>query len=129
MNLDNTDQNLLALAKEAAINAYAPYSGYRVGSAILTASGEIFTGANVENASYSLTICAERSAIFKAVNAGYKDFTAIAIYVDSDKDFPPCGACRQVMAEFSPDLKVIYANLNGFQVTDLKTLLPGQFKL
>ena len=83
---------LLEVAREAAKQAYAPYSGFRVGSAVRCKDGTIYSGCNVENASYSLSICAERAAIFKAVSEGKRDFTAIAIYVDSDKIFPPCGA-------------------------------------
>ncbi|MDZ4182260.1 MAG: cytidine deaminase, partial [Candidatus Cloacimonadaceae bacterium] len=113
---------LLDHAKLAALRAYAPYSGYKVGSAVLTPDGRIFEGCNVENASYSLTICAERNAIFQAVNAGCKEFTAIAIYVDADEPFPPCGACRQVMAEFNPSLTVVFANRTRTVLTDLTQL-------
>ncbi len=120
---------LLAQAKAAAATAYAPYSGYRVGAALLCADGSIVTGCNVENASYSLSICAERNAVFQAVCEGKKDFLAIAIYVDSDEIFPPCGACRQVLAEFNPRLQVIYANHLGSVLTDLETLLPQAFTL
>ena len=122
-------QTLLDHAKMAASNAYAPYSGYKVGSAVLCSDGSIFTGCNVENASYSLTICAERAAIFSAVNAGYRSFLALAIYVDSDKNFPPCGACRQVISEFAPIIPVIYANHSGSKTTSMPELLPGAFKL
>ncbi|HOA30246.1 MAG TPA: cytidine deaminase, partial [Candidatus Cloacimonadota bacterium] len=101
---------LLLLARKAADEAYAPYSGFHVGSAVKCADGSIYTGCNVENASFSLTICAERNAIFKAVSEGKRDFVAIAIYVDSDKSFPPCGACRQVISEFAPRIPVVYAN-------------------
>lgn len=122
-------QKLLEHAKAAVANAYAPYSGYRVGSALLCADGSIFTGCNVENASYSLTVCAERSALFSAVNAGHQSFLAIAVYVDSDRQFPPCGACRQVISEFAPSLPVIYANHLGSEITSMAELLPGAFKL
>ncbi len=124
-----TLEELLNLAREAAQKAYSPYSGYKVGSAVLTSSGKVFTGCNVENASYSLTLCAERTAIFKAVSEGCKDFEAIAVYVDSEEIFPPCGACRQVMAEFNPTLKIIYGNNRQTHSTDLQTLLPGAFTL
>lgn len=120
---------LLEQAKTAALNAYAPYSGFRVGSAVLCADGSIFTGCNVENSSYSLTICAERSAVFSAVNAGQKSFLAIAVYVDSTRNFPPCGACRQVLSEFAPELRVIYGNRNEVVETTLAELLPGAFTL
>ncbi|MBM4404413.1 MAG: cytidine deaminase [Candidatus Cloacimonetes bacterium] len=122
-------QTLLRAAQKAAQEAYAPYSGYKVGSAIMTTEGRIFTGCNVENASYSLTLCAERLAIFKAVSEGYQKFTGIAIYAETDKPFPPCGACRQVLAEFSPDLQIIYANQKGQQITTLTELLPHSFTL
>lgn len=120
---------LLEVAREAAKQAYAPYSGYRVGSAVRCKDGSIYSGCNVENASYSLSICAERTAIFKAVSEGKRDFTAIAIYVDSDKIFPPCGACRQVIHEFSPDIPVIYANHDETIESTIAELLPGAFNL
>ncbi|MEF3694011.1 MAG: cytidine deaminase [Candidatus Cloacimonadota bacterium] len=127
--LTTSEQVLLELAKAASLKAYAPYSGYKVGSALRTGDGTVFSGANVENASYSLTICAERNAIFSAVFEGHKDILEIAIYVDTDLAFPPCGACRQVMAEFNPKMKVIFANRNEIIVTDLGELLPGHFSL
>jgi len=122
-------KQLLDVAKASTAEAYAPYSGYRVGSAILCTDGRIYSGCNIENSSYSLTVCAERTAIFKAVSEGCKDFDAIAIYVDSEHLFPPCGACRQVIAEFNPHLKVIYANKIEIVQTDLSALLPGAFSL
>jgi len=120
---------LLLLARKAAQEAYAPYSGYKVGAALICADGSIYTGCNVENASFSLTICAERNAVFKAVSEGKRDFTAIAIYVDSDKSFPPCGACRQVISEFAPRIPVIYANRDETVESTLDLLLPGAFRL
>ncbi len=120
---------LLERAKTAAQQAYSPYSGYRVGAALLCEDGSIHTGCNVENASYSLTICAERNAVFKAVCAGNRDFSAIAIYVDSEEIFPPCGACRQVLAEFNPRMQILYANRLGSVFSDLETLLPQAFIL
>ncbi len=122
-------RSLIEKAKDAAERAYSPYSGFKVGSAVLCSDGKVFCGCNIENASYSLTICAERTAIFKAVSEGYQDFEAIAIYVDSDVMFPPCGACRQVLSEFNPKIPVAYANHNSIEYTDLETLLPGAFKL
>lgn len=113
----------------AAANAYAPYSGYKVGSAVLTEEGNIYLGCNVENASYSLTICAERNALFHAVCEGAKKVVAVAVYADSENDFPPCGACRQALNEFGPGMEVIYGNKNGYVVTDLNSLLPGAFTL
>ncbi|MDD2597569.1 MAG: cytidine deaminase [Candidatus Cloacimonetes bacterium] len=120
---------LLLLARKAADEAYAPYSGFHVGSAVKCADGSIYTGCNVENASFSLTICAERNAIFKAVSEGKRDFVAIAIYVDSDKSFPPCGACRQVISEFAPRIPVVYANRDETVESTLDLLLPGAFHL
>jgi cytidine deaminase len=120
---------LLELARKAALNAYSPYSGYKVGAALLCSDGQVFTGCNVENASYSLTICAERNALFQAVNAGCREFLGIAIYVDSDELFPPCGACRQVLAEFNPALPVVYANRVQTLTSDLSALLPAAFSL
>ena len=121
--------SLLGVAREAAKQAYAPYSGFRVGSAVKCKDGTIYSGCNVENASYSLSICAERAAIFKAVSEGKRDFTAIAIYVDSDKIFPPCGACRQVIHEFGSEISVIYANHDETFETTIAELLPGAFSL
>ena len=120
---------LLILAKAASKRAYAPYSGYHVGSAVMTAERKVYTGCNVENASYSLTICAERNAVFKAISEGYQDIIAIAIYVDSDRLFPPCGACRQVLAEFNPKMEIVYANQNEAIYNTLDILLPGAFSL
>ena len=123
------NDKLINKAKEAAKNAYAPYSKFKVGAAIQTKTGEVFSGCNVENASYGLTMCAERVAIFKAVSEGFKEFTEIVIYVDSDTLFTPCGACRQVIAEFSHDLKInIISNKETMQ-TDIAKLLPLSFHL
>jgi len=121
--------SLLEEAKKAAKTAYVPYSGYMVGAALLGSSGKVYLGCNVENSSYSLTICAERTAVFKAVSEGERDYLAIAIWVEADKPFPPCGACRQVLHEFNPDLPVIYGNSLGYEIADLGAMLPGAFKL
>lgn len=120
---------LLAQARKAAEMAYAPYSGFKVGSAVKCRDGSVYTGCNVENASYSLCICAERNAIFKAVSDGKREFLAIAIYVDSDKSFPPCGACRQVISEFAPTIPVVYANKDETIESSMEILLPGAFSL
>ncbi len=108
--------------------AYAPYSGFKVGAALLTCEGKIYQGCNVENASYGLTVCAERVALLKAVSEGEKDFKALALVTDSAEPVSPCGACRQVMAEFAPEMAVIVANLQGkhYQTT-VKELLPQYF--
>jgi cytidine deaminase len=125
-----TNQQLLAAARRAQKRAYAPYSKFPVGAALLTASGKVYTGCNVENASYGLTICAERVAITKAVSEGEKKFRAIAIVAPS-RYLSPCGACRQVLAEFG-DLTVITADsrrIRHAQVHQLKYLLPHSFTL
>jgi cytidine deaminase len=127
--MDNSLQELLQKAKEAAQTAYAPYSGFKVGAALKTALGNIYTAANVENSSYSLTSCAERNAVFQAVNKGDTAFTDIAIYVDADKLFSPCGACRQVLSEFAPDMRVVFASHTDTVETTLKELLPYSFCL
>lgn len=123
-------QALLADAHKAKENAYCRYSGFQVGAAILAKDGAVITGCNVENASYGLTMCAERSAIFKAVSMGYKpgDFEAIAIAASGD-DFSPCGACRQVINEFGDDMAVIFEFGGETVVTTLAAILPYNFKL
>ena len=119
-----TISSLIDAAIEARLAAYAPYSKFQVGAALVSESGEIFTGCNVENLSYGLTICAERNAIFAAVAAGTQRFSAIAVVADSDKAISPCGACRQVMCEFG-DFPVILANLHGEVVqSTVDELLP-----
>lgn len=121
---------LINKARLARTNAYAPFSGFAVGAAVLTTAGKIFTGANVENSSYGLTNCAERSAIQKAVNAGHKKFQAIAIVADTAGPCAPCGACRQVIYEFGNNIVVIMANLKRAQVhKTIRSLLPFGFRL
>jgi len=129
MELSTKDKELLQIAQEAAKQAYAPYSGYHVGAALRCLDGSVVTGCNVENSSYSLTLCAERNAVFKAISEGKRDYVSIAIYVEAEQLFPPCGACRQVMYEFNPQLRVIYANPHETIVTSLSELLPGAFTL
>ena len=106
---------LMAAARKAAENSYAPYSKFRVGAALLCADGSVITGVNVENRSYGLTNCAERSAIYAAVSSGKRDFTALALYcADSSYPVPPCGACRQVLTEFAgKDFPVYFAGADG----------------
>ncbi len=104
---------LIAAARQARENAHAPYSNFRVGAALRAQSGRIYTGCNIENASYGLTVCAERVAIFKALSEGERGFEAIAVVADTDKLTPPCGACRQIIWEFCGDVEVILANLKG----------------
>jgi cytidine deaminase len=123
------DQSFIAAAQAAREKAYAPYSHFAVGAAVRTADGTIFTGCNVENASYGLSNCAERTAIFKAVSEGHTHFTDIAVIADTDAPCSPCGACRQVITEFAPRARVILANLRGEQrVTTAGELLPGAFQ-
>jgi cytidine deaminase len=115
-------REIALLAKES---AYAPYSRFRVGAAILTAEGNIFHGCNIENSSYSLTVCAERTALFQAVAKGCKKFRAIAIASDDPGFITPCGACRQVLSEFAPSLEIILIDgQKRIKVTSLKRLFP-----
>lgn len=119
-------EDLVAAAIAARENAYAPYSRFQVGAALLAENGEIITGSNVENASYGLTICAERVAVFAACSRGIRRFRAIAIATDPGA--PPCGACRQVLREFARDLPIHLAHTNGrFRTTSLAELLPESF--
>lgn len=126
---------LISKAIEIRNDAYCPYSGYGVGAALLTSSGKIFAGCNVENASYSMTMCAERSAVFSAVSAGERDFSAIAIVggLGENLDYcPPCGACRQVLSEFcdAKEFKIILARTaEDYRAYTLEELLPLGFKL
>ena len=121
---------LLKAADLAKQNAYCQYSGFKVGAALLTKNGAVIVGCNVENASYGLTNCAERTALFKAVSEGYKpgDFEAIAVAA-SGEDFSPCGACRQVINEFGEDIIVIFEFKGEIVTSPLKELLPYNFKL
>jgi cytidine deaminase len=125
---DTADQ-LVKKALEARNNAYAPYSGYRVGAALLAKSGKVYTGVNVENVAYGLTNCAERTAIFNAVTAGEREFLAVAVANDGGEPGFPCGSCRQVLYEFcSPDIDIITSNQKGeFSVYTLEELLPHAF--
>lgn len=127
-----TDRELLECAVDARKMAYAPYSGFRVGAALVGKSGKIYKGCNVENAAYSPTNCAERTAIFKAVSEGEREFTAIAIVGGMDEtiaDFcAPCGVCRQVLAEFcDPDFRVVLGTPEKPQVFAFKDILPYGF--
>ena len=123
----------VALMQEAVTargKSHSPYSRFAVGAALITASGRIYHGCNVENASFGLTCCAERTAVFKAVSEGERDFFAIAVTARAGHGAPPCGACRQVMAEFSPDLWVYWRDMRGALLKKrLRALLPDQFEL
>jgi cytidine deaminase len=124
---DDERRLLIDLAKEARRRAYAPYSNYPVGAVLRTRSGRIFTGCNVENAAYPTSMCAERTAIFKAVSEGEKEFDVIAVVTPNGG--MPCGSCRQVMAEFGLDMLVLVADADGrlVQETTVAGLLPGAF--
>jgi cytidine deaminase len=120
-----SDTQLVEAAIRARLHAHAPYSNFPVGAALECADGNVFTGCNVENLSFGLTMCAERVAIGAAVAAGKRDFQCIAIVADTDAPISPCGACRQVMAEFNPALKIIFSTLAGTsEVFSLSDLLP-----
>lgn len=120
---------LVAAAQRVRENAYAPYSQFRVGAALLGKSGRIYTGCNVENSSYGLTVCAERNAVFSAVAAGETEFVAL-IVAAKDASVYPCGACRQVLAEFCDDLPILIVGENGERAeTNLRELLPHAFRL
>nr|WP_153252160.1 cytidine deaminase [Priestia megaterium] len=122
-------KQLIDEAIAASKQAHVPYSHFHVGAALLTTDGKIYRGCNIENASYGLTNCAERTAIFKAVSEGDKQFSAIAVVGDTDGPISPCGACRQVLAEFCDDhTQIILANLKGdFVITNINEILPGYF--
>lgn len=124
----NSEQ-LVEEAIKARDFAYAPYSKFPVGAALLAESGKVFHGCNIENAAYSVTNCAERTAIFKALSEGEKSFSMLAVVADTDRPCSPCGACRQVIAEVCPPhMKVILANLKGDMTeTTIEELLPGAF--
>ena len=124
---DEKRHELIKLANKVRSNAYAPYSNYPVGAALLTRSGEIFTGVNVENAAYPDSMCAERSAIFNAVSAGEREFEAIAVVTRNGGT--PCGSCRQVLSEFGLDIEVLLADEGEqlLQRTSVRDLLPGAF--
>ncbi len=123
-------EELLAAARDTADKSYSPYSKFPVGAALLGKSGKIYTGTNIENASYGLTNCAERTAVFSAVTAGEREFDAILIYTPTEKFTTPCGACRQVLAEFSPEMTVILAKEDGgTMITKLSDIFPWNFNL
>jgi len=126
----NLPEDLLGAARQVRNNAYVPYSNFKVGAALRTDSGHIFQGANIENASYGLTRCAEQSAIQAMASSGERSFTEIVVYTEADEPASPCGACRQIMLEFSPNATVYMVNHQGktktFKVSDL---LPSGFTL
>ena len=134
-DLKISEKELLSLAIKARESSYCPYSGISVGAALFTKSGKIYYGANIENSSFSPTVCAERVAFFKAISEGEREFAAIAIAggekgKESKEHFPPCGVCRQVMGEFcDSDFVIIFGNDENNTVTTLGEILPHSFKL
>ncbi|KAK9883052.1 hypothetical protein WA026_001260 [Henosepilachna vigintioctopunctata] len=130
-NLSADIQNLLREAVEARLSSYSPYSNFKVGAAVLSEDGVIFKGCNVENASYPIGMCAEKTAFGAAICAGKRKFKAVAIIADQEKVFtPPCGGCRQFMSEFNEiDLYISKPDLTNVLVTSLKDILPLQFEV
>jgi cytidine deaminase len=126
--MEITDESLIQAATDVRENAYAPFSNFRVGSALETDDGEVITGCNVESASYGLTVCAERVAIWKAISKGKRKIKHIAVVADTEELTPPCGVCRQIIWEFGGDIPVILANLKGkTETVQMKELLPRAF--
>lgn len=124
------NQKLVKMAEEALKQSYAPYSGFHVGAALLCSDGTVYTGCNVENASYGASNCAERTAVFKAVSEGKRDFLRLAVVSDGGGLTPPCGICRQVLAEFcGPDFEILMCEKDRIESVRLKDLLPFAFKL
>jgi cytidine deaminase len=126
---DVADETLIAAAHAAREHAYAPYSSFAVGAALLCEDGTIVSACNVENGSYGLSMCAERSAVAAAVAAGKRRFSTICVVGPAGGAAAPCGACRQVLVEFAPSLRVLYSDGEGYEVTTLHELLPAAFEL
>jgi cytidine deaminase len=126
--MKRTEKELIDAASEVRERAFAPYSNFQVGAAVEAENGEIYTGCNVESASYGLTVCAERVAIWKGVSDGQKKFSRLAVVVDTQDLTPPCGACRQIIWEFCGDIPVVLSNLHGKTETiQMSELLPHAF--
>ena len=126
--MESTEKKLIESASKARELAFAPFSNFKVGAALLAADGELFTGSNIENASYGLTMCAERVAVFKAISEGARNFTKICVVADTENLTPPCGACRQIIWEFCGDVQIILSNLSGVTETlQISELLPRAF--
>jgi cytidine deaminase len=126
--MDKNKKELVKAACEVRQRAYAPYSNFKVGAAVRAKNGKIYVGCNVESASYGLTVCAERVAIWKAVSEGEHEFTEIAVVADTHELTPPCGVCRQIIWEFCGDVPVIFANLAGkSEIVKMSELLPRAF--
>lgn len=121
-------ENLVEIATKARTCSIAPFSNFLVGAALRTEAGKIYTGCNIESASYGLTVCAERVAIWKALSECERDFTDLVIVVDTEQLTPPCGTCRQIIWEYCKDAKITLANLNGQEeIVDIRNLLPKAF--
>ncbi len=130
MALEKPPQDLLEAAFLAFENAYAPYSKFKVGAALRSAQGRIYAGSNVENSSFGMTRCAEQSAVQALVTAGEREFEEIVVVSDAEEPASPCGACRQILFEFSPDARVYLVNQEGVtRCTSVRELLPGGFSL
>jgi len=130
IKLTAAERKLLQAAQDVRLNAYARYSDMQVGAAVLSKSGKIYPGVNVESGSYGLTVCAERVAVFNAVTAGDRELIAVAVASPDKRIWYPCGACRQVLGEFSPEMTVLAISQTGKVIrTDIKTLLPDRFAL
>ncbi len=126
--MNSPEDSLLEAARAARLNAFAPFSGFKVGAALETADGRVITGCNVENATYGLTICAERVAVVKAISEGERQFVRVAVVADTEEPTPPCGACRQILWEFGGDLEIILGNLKEEKGRfRLRDLLPHPF--
>ena len=126
--MKNIKDELVKAATEVRERAYAPYSNFKVGAAVRTKDGKIYTGCNVESASYGLTVCAERVAIWKAVSEGEKEFEQVAVVADTEELTPPCGVCRQIIWEFGGDIPITFANLKGnTETVKMSELLPRAF--
>lgn len=126
--MEHSDNELIEAATAVRENAYAPFSNFRVGSALETEDGEVIAGCNVESASYGLTVCAERVAIWKAISLGKRKIKQIAVVADTEELTPPCGVCRQIIWEFGGDIPVVLANLHGkVETMQMKELLPRAF--
>ena len=126
--MSETENGLIEIATAARVKSVAPFSNFLVGAALRTSDGKIFTGSNVESASYGLTVCAERVAIWKALSEGERDFTELVIVADTEQLTPPCGTCRQIIWEFCKNAKIVLANLRGErEELTIKELLPRAF--
>jgi cytidine deaminase len=126
--MEHSDNELVEAAKAVRENAYAPFSEFKVGAALETDDGDIIRGSNVESASYGLTVCAERVAVWNAISQGKRKIVKIAVVADTEELTPPCGVCRQIIWEFGGDIPVIFSNLNGkIETVQMKDLLPRAF--